>query len=465
MLVDIGVDSFRPDIHYLEVSKLVKISSFVTVYDNDQDHLALYHSIKLLPVFVEKSQSNFIKSLQCGVDENLLTQEEKNIVDDLIKIGFIANQSVEECDLLEIRQHLKPDLSVMYLILTDKCNLKCKYCFIEAGFSEDYQCKDMEWEVAQKALDYFSKNRNHNLECQVWFYGGEPFINSKLLFKCLDYLKENDPEVNQMIISNGTLITKEIAFKLKDYPKLQISVSLDGPKEINDQMRIDKNGHGSYHRIIHGIENLKAAGLRFGVSCTLGEHNVDQVMSIAEWIKDYIKTPHIGMNLMVDTPRQFVDEDYISRASKGLIDFFDKYRNEEVYESRILRKVTAFVKCNPRWHDCAACGKQIVIAPDGQIGICHEGLGEKKFFIGDIHKDFDFYASLQIQEWASRSPANMLECRDCAALGTCGGGCPYGAMLRYGSMWDVDKRFCVHSKETLEWLIWDLYDKMMSRLY
>jgi uncharacterized protein len=113
---------------------------------------------------------------------------------------------------------------------------------------------------------------------------------------------------------------------------------------------------------------------------------------------------------------------------------------------------------------CGGCGKQIVISPTGEIGICHEGLGERRTFIGSLNEDFDFQTNPHVQKWAYRSPATMPECVDCPALGMCGGGCPYGAMLRYGSIHDIDKRFCVHSKDTLEWLVWDLYDKVMTRV-
>ena len=67
----------------------------------------------------------------------------------------------------------------------------------------------------------------------------------------------------------------------------------------------------------------------------------------------------------------------------------------------------------------------------------------------------------EIAEWGHRSPLNMPQCFDCSAIGTCGGGCAYGAMLRNGSIWSLDDRFCVHSLKTLEWMIWDLYENSL----
>jgi len=56
----------------------------------------------------------------------------------------------------------------------------------------------------------------------------------------------------------------------------------------------------------------------------------------------------------------------------------------------------------------------------------------------------------------------MPECQGCFALGICGGGCPYQSELETGSIWGLDKRFCIHAKMTLEWLVWDLYKQTQA---
>ncbi|MBN1159771.1 MAG: SPASM domain-containing protein [Candidatus Diapherotrites archaeon] len=100
------------------------------------------------------------------------------------------------------------------------------------------------------------------------------------------------------------------------------------------------------------------------------------------------------------------------------------------------------------------------VMPDGSIGICHyaatvgiwcmghvndKGI-EKKLLTNDI-----------IREWAERSPINMSECEDCPGLVMCGGGCPYQAYEKKGSIWALDENFCIHCKESINWLMHDLY--------
>lgn len=106
-------------------------------------------------------------------------------------------------------------------------------------------------------------------------------------------------------------------------------------------------------------------------------------------------------------------------------------------------------------------GGQIVIAPDGHVGICHGYLGSRKYFVTNVNNmKFDPQSDPVFMEWSRRSPLNMDICRDCPALGICGGGCPLNADYEKGSIWEIDKRFCVHCKATIEWLIWDLYKQM-----
>ena len=57
----------------------------------------------------------------------------------------------------------------------------------------------------------------------------------------------------------------------------------------------------------------------------------------------------------------------------------------------------------------------------------------------------------------------MPQCLDCEATTICGGGCPASAEARYGSMWEVDRRICPHSKKALEWLIWDQHSQIRKK--
>jgi uncharacterized protein len=123
-----------------------------------------------------------------------------------------------------------------------------------------------------------------------------------------------------------------------------------------------------------------------------------------------------------------------------------------------MRKANAFIERNVWPFDCgAAGGNQIVIAPNGDVGICHGFIADRKHFPTNVfNSNFNMSEDATYREWSMRSPLNMPQCMDCPALGICGGGCPFQAEIEKGSIWQLDERFCVHAKMTLEWLIWEL---------
>ena len=126
-----------------------------------------------------------------------------------------------------------------------------------------------------------------------------------------------------------------------------------------------------------------------------------------------------------------------------------------------MRKLKAFTKAQVYFSDCAAtAGGQIVVAPNGQVGICHGCLYNKQYFVSDINDEsFDATKDPNFIEWSQLTPVNHEECLDCPALGICGGGCPVNAMhLKPGNtIHSIDERFCAHSIKTLEFFIQDLY--------
>jgi len=124
----------------------------------------------------------------------------------------------------------------------------------------------------------------------------------------------------------------------------------------------------------------------------------------------------------------------------------------------MMRKAHSFINREPIFADCGVIGNQIVVAPDGQIGVCQDFVKPRQYFKGSVYDDnYDPITSGLFSEWCRRSPFFMEKCFDCEALGICGGGCPASAELKTGCRWNIDERICFHSKLSLEWLIWDTY--------
>jgi uncharacterized protein len=165
---------------------------------------------------------------------------------------------------------------------------------------------------------------------------------------------------------------------------------------------------------------------------------------------------NIGFNLVTRPAGGYNSTDYYREATKLLLQAFRRFRDEGIFEDRIMCKVRACAEAKPYPFDCAACGgAQVVVAPDGQVGICHALLGKRETFVGTMNDPGFFPEDHPVwAEWSRRSPLNMPECKDCWCLGICGRGCPVNGS---SGIWGMDKGFCIHAQTILEWLIWDVY--------
>ena len=131
-------------------------------------------------------------------------------------------------------------------------------------------------------------------------------------------------------------------------------------------------------------------------------------------------------------------------------------------EDRMLRKINALSSKHFYFYDCAAlAGNQIVVMPNGDIGICQGEISSGEFNIGSVFDEsFDINNIPLIKEWNRYSPFYKEACQTCFAISVCGGGCPVNArrLSSNHSLLELDERFCTHTKETLLFLLQELYD-------
>ena len=140
--------------------------------------------------------------------------------------------------------------------LTRQCNLRCKHCYENAQPlpAED----ELTTEEAKRVIDEFAKSG----VVAIAFSGGEPLLRRDF-FELVKYAKSKEFYIS--VASNGTLITKEIATKLKESGIDYIEISLDGFEDVHDNFRGVK---GAWKRTVNGIRNCVDAGIDTCVATT-----------------------------------------------------------------------------------------------------------------------------------------------------------------------------------------------------
>jgi MoaA/NifB/PqqE/SkfB family radical SAM enzyme len=166
--------------------------------------------------------------------------------------------------------------SFLVIAPTKRCNLLCTGCYAASS------AKDAE----TLSFDVFDRIIREKRELWGSFFtvitGGEPLLyrdGDKTLFDIL----ENNADTYFMMYTNGVLITKDVAKRMANCGNLTPSVSVEGFEKETDTRR----GKGTYRKIMTAMENLRDAGVPFGVSITATRNNVDIVMS-DEFVDHYI---------------------------------------------------------------------------------------------------------------------------------------------------------------------------------
>ena len=156
---------------------------------------------------------------------------------------------------------LENGIDHMCLVLTNECNLRCRYCIYSEHYyySRPYSNRKMEFEVAKKAVDYYFRVNDKSIEYNpyimpsIGFYGGEPLLAWDVIVKVVNYIKNKTDKCLFSITTNGLLLDIEkIKFMLKN--NFAISISLDGTKEEHDRNRIDQSSNGSFERVYNNLE-------------------------------------------------------------------------------------------------------------------------------------------------------------------------------------------------------------------
>ena len=420
---------------------------------------AVFHSLCLSLLFLEERYKDFLEELRLGTTLDHLRKLDSNaddVVMELLAQQLIVPTNYEDDALLCEKQRTyvnQPSLETIFMLLTDVCNLKCSYCFINGNMPQHYQGeKVMSWATAKDTIDmYFANLKPTKFHKTIVFYGGEPLLMFPLLKQIISYMHANyddklvELKIGLLLITNGTRITDEVADYLAKHPEITICISLDGGKETNDLKRVYVDKAGTFQDIATGIERLHSVGREdINISATIDDHNVDKLDDLLTLHEQY-RFQTVNFNLLLDTVERTVDPSYTEHATKRMLEYFEKAREIGLYEDRIMRKVRAVSRGVLHPFDCRATGAQLAISPDGSLGICHEGVGCKNFFFGKVSPDFIFADDPLVQEWGQRSPLTMPQCFSCPSLGLCGGGCAYSAFLRHGTIWAIDDKFCKHS--------------------
>jgi len=184
---------------------------------------------------------------------------------ELKKRGYVSTEShvkgISHPYTKFLKTFLDRKIAKITLCLCQDCNFRCSYCAYAENNNKrqrSHSIQYMTWDTAKKAIDFLWEHSIDSTEINVSGYGGEPLLAFPLLKQIVEYSKKSfeGKKLTFNVTSNTTLFTKEIVEFFRDND-ISLLVSLDGPKEINDQNRVFADGSGTYDTVIENIRLIQ----------------------------------------------------------------------------------------------------------------------------------------------------------------------------------------------------------------
>ncbi len=255
------------------------------------DDVYLYHTLNDHLVRIEQSGGETLGSLFRKLERgegDKLSAHEREVCECLMRMGFVVPDDSDEPELFE--QWYRTVLKMSYgsyvatVLTTMACNLRCPYCYEQGLLASS---KFMSMEMAARVSNWLQRQiiERHVERMNVVFFGGEPLINSQVVEEIGHILSGQCRSMGVHwkagVITNGTLLTGEIAELIARAGVSWAKVTLDGDQRFHDRLRPYADGRGSFDRI---FENLSAAApfLRLMIGGNIDRSNVDSVPALLD---------------------------------------------------------------------------------------------------------------------------------------------------------------------------------------
>lgn len=377
-------------------------------------------------------------------------------IEELKKEGQLFTEDTYKDLIIDFKKR-ETVVKAMCLHIAHDCNLACKYCFAEEG---EYHGRRelMSLEVGKKALDYLIENSGNRRNLEVDFFGGEPLMNWEVVKELVKYGRQREKECNKnfrfTLTTNGVLLNDEV-MEFVNKEMSNVVMSLDGRKEINDNMRPFRNGKGSYDLIVPKFQKLADSRnqTNYYIRGTFTRNNLDFSNDIIEYAD--LGFEQMSIEPVVASP----EEDYALREEDipKILEEYDKLAVEYLKRKKEGRGFNFFhfmidLEQGPcvykRLSGCGSGTEYLAVTPWGDLYPCHQFVGQEEFLLGNV---FDGIKNTAVRDEFKLCNVYAKEkCKNCFAKFYCSGGCAANSYQFHGSITDAYDIGCEMERKRVE---------------
>ena len=326
-----------------------------------------------------------------------------------------------------------------WLHLTDRCNLRCDYCYLP------HVREDMSPETGSTAIyATFRSALTHGFrEVKLKYAGGEPLLCFPLIVELHRYAQELAEqcslELDGVVLSNGTLLTESLVSSLQSLD-LRLMISLDGLGEFHNRHRRYASGRGSSADVVESIELALAHGLTPNISITISPRTVDGLPEVVDWVlerdlpfslnfyrENDFSASHADMRL---------DEEQIIN---GMLAAYKVIEDNLPRHSLLPSLVDRANLAAPHLRTCGVGENYLVFDARGRVAKCQMRMADS---IADVSTPDPLAVLRADRAGIQNLPVEEKEsCRDCQWRYWCAGGCPLET-YRVTGRYDVKSPHC-----------------------
>jgi len=376
------------------------------------------------------------KALITAIGEGMLTDREQ---DTLARNGFLVEDEVDETvEMLSVIDQINErgkHASLMAVMNLD-CNLACKYCYEGGERGRHYMSsKTAETLIRFAGEEYFARGKDVLID----FYGGEPLLSavqiSEISGKLKSLAERYGRDYEFTLVTNGTLLTRAVVSGLVPLGLKSARITIDGPRENHDRYRPFVSGRGSFDAIIRNLAEVCDL-IRVGIGGNYTRENYRSFPQLLDTLIDGGMTPDRISHVMFSPVTETLGRHLSPEFSEGCISADEPwllgasvFLREEILKRGFKTPRVGPTVCMIELRD------NLVINYDGTLYKCPAFIGCRGLEAGHLETGIVSYIrSHKLGAWKKD------QCRYCAYLPLCFGGCRLLKLLRTGAIDDVECR-------------------------
>lgn len=357
-----------------------------------------------------------------------------DVAEHLRKLGILID--LEHAGKNYRTDDLKEPVSIsrLAIFITSKCNLRCGYCYAHGGDLGKTISKDI-WRLAMdhffRTLNFGTTQAKHKSVNLTIHGGGEPTVEFATLKEIVAEFCERAYAVGLQpsiaMGSNGTYSDSVHQWIVDN--NINVSISLDGPRDIQNRQRPFRSGVASYDVVMHNLQGLVEVGRRVSVRATITDKAVETMEKTVELANQ------LGLAAVHFEPVTLTGRSIVSALMRPDVEqFTEKFlKCFLIGLKHDINIKYSGMHCFDRYHRrfCSACGQNFCVTPDGNITTCYEVLDSmdpaaSTFFIGKVDSIKGRVVLDQSNIWKlkQRVAENMEACNGCFLRYQCAGDCP-----------------------------------------